>query len=225
MKGPSEKGDQFAVLEYMKAGQVVTHPCAPLQKIEFFIRSPSPSPEPTSPPPPSPVAEVPAEPEVVAGGAGYHYRKPEGSLVNASDRPACQTISDRGVAMIPLPTWGRTLDWRKNQKSVSCNTFPQCPHNVRRTTPRMPVQRWAWVAPVGVLMILAGLQLNQWTHHPGPSARSDAVLLREQWQDPDFQQRMSDEWTQLALAKVAGGECADSGVQRWPGVRNEAGRR
>ena len=26
MKGPSEKGDQFAVLEYMKAGQVVTHP-------------------------------------------------------------------------------------------------------------------------------------------------------------------------------------------------------
>ena len=45
MKGPSEKGDQFAVLEYMKAGQVVTHPCAPLQKIEFFIRSPSPSPD------------------------------------------------------------------------------------------------------------------------------------------------------------------------------------
>ena len=48
MKGPSEKGDQFAVLEYMKAGQVVTHPCSPLQKIEFFIRSSSPSPEPTS---------------------------------------------------------------------------------------------------------------------------------------------------------------------------------
>ena len=52
MKGPSEKGDQFVVLEYMKAGQVATHPCAPLQKIEFFIQSPSPSPEPTSPPPP-----------------------------------------------------------------------------------------------------------------------------------------------------------------------------
>ena len=32
MKGPSEKGDQFAVLEYMKSGQVVTHPCAPLSK-------------------------------------------------------------------------------------------------------------------------------------------------------------------------------------------------
>ena len=66
MKGPPETGDQFAVLEYMKAGLLVTHPCAPLQKIEFFIRSPSPSPEQTSPPPPSPVAEVCAEPEVVA---------------------------------------------------------------------------------------------------------------------------------------------------------------
>ena len=42
MKGPSEKGDLFAVLEYMKGGQVVTHPRAPLSKIEFFIRSPSP---------------------------------------------------------------------------------------------------------------------------------------------------------------------------------------
>ena len=46
MKGPSEKGDLFAVLEYMKGGQVVTHPCAPLSKIELSIRSPSPSPEP-----------------------------------------------------------------------------------------------------------------------------------------------------------------------------------
>ena len=66
MKGPSEKGDQFAVLEYMKSGQVVTHPCAPLSKIEFFIRSPSPSPEPDTPPIPPTVAEVPHEPEVVA---------------------------------------------------------------------------------------------------------------------------------------------------------------
>ena len=64
MKGPSEKGDQFAVLEYMKSGQVVTHPCAPLSKIEFFIRSPSPSPEPDTPPIPPTVAEVPHEPEV-----------------------------------------------------------------------------------------------------------------------------------------------------------------
>ena len=46
MKGPSEKGDVFAVFEYMKGGQVVTHPCAPLSKTEFSIRSPSPSPEP-----------------------------------------------------------------------------------------------------------------------------------------------------------------------------------
>ena len=46
MKEPSEKGDLFAVLEYMKGGQVVTHPCAPLSKIEFSIRTPSPSPEP-----------------------------------------------------------------------------------------------------------------------------------------------------------------------------------
>ena len=35
MKGPLEKGDQFAVLEYMKGGQMVTHPCAPLPRIEF----------------------------------------------------------------------------------------------------------------------------------------------------------------------------------------------
>ena len=33
------------MLEYMKVGQVVTHPCVPLQKIEFFMQSPSPSPE------------------------------------------------------------------------------------------------------------------------------------------------------------------------------------
>ena len=35
MKGPSKKGDQSAVLEYMKGGQMVTHPCAPLPRIEF----------------------------------------------------------------------------------------------------------------------------------------------------------------------------------------------
>ena len=29
MKGPSEKRDQFAILECMKGGQMVTHPCAP----------------------------------------------------------------------------------------------------------------------------------------------------------------------------------------------------
>ena len=65
MKGPSEKGELFAVLEFMKGGQVVTHRCVPLQKFDFFIGSPSPSPEPSSPLP-SPVAEVPREPEGVA---------------------------------------------------------------------------------------------------------------------------------------------------------------
>ena len=46
MKGPSKTGDPFVVLEYMKGGRVVTHPCAALSKTEFSIRSPSPSPEP-----------------------------------------------------------------------------------------------------------------------------------------------------------------------------------
>ena len=40
IKGPSEKGDLFAVLEYMKGGQVVTHPCAPLSKILHPITVP-----------------------------------------------------------------------------------------------------------------------------------------------------------------------------------------
>ena len=35
VKGPSGKGDQFAVLECRKGGQMVTHPCAPLPRIEF----------------------------------------------------------------------------------------------------------------------------------------------------------------------------------------------
>ena len=39
MKGLLNKGELFAVLEYMKGGQVVTHSCAALQKIEFFVRS------------------------------------------------------------------------------------------------------------------------------------------------------------------------------------------
>ena len=33
-------------------------------------------------------------------------RKSGGSFLNASDRPACQTITDRGIAMIPLPRMG-----------------------------------------------------------------------------------------------------------------------
>ena len=61
MKGPFEKGDQLTVLEYMKGGQMVTHPCAPLPRIKFFIRSLSPSPEPDTPPMPPAVVEVPHE--------------------------------------------------------------------------------------------------------------------------------------------------------------------
>ena len=57
MKGPLEKGELFAVLEYMKGGPVVTHPCAPVQNIQLFIRSSSPSTKPRSPPPPSPVVQ------------------------------------------------------------------------------------------------------------------------------------------------------------------------
>ena len=57
MKGPLEKGELFTVLEYMKGGQVVTHPCAPLQRTESFIRRPSPSRKPSTPPSPSPFAD------------------------------------------------------------------------------------------------------------------------------------------------------------------------
>ena len=37
------------------------------------------------------------------------------------DRPACQTVRDRGVAMIPLPESGRTQDERMHKKSVAFN--------------------------------------------------------------------------------------------------------
>ena len=59
MKGPSGKGDQFVELEYMKGGQMVTHPCAPLPRIKFFIRSLSPSPGPDKPLLPPTVPKVP----------------------------------------------------------------------------------------------------------------------------------------------------------------------
>ena len=39
-------------------------------------------------------------------------------FVNASNRPANQSITDRDIAMIPLSSrWGRTLDWRKQKKA------------------------------------------------------------------------------------------------------------
>ena len=36
-------------------------------------------------------------------------------LSNASDRLACQIITDRGVTMIPLPRWDRTEDRRMHK--------------------------------------------------------------------------------------------------------------
>ena len=45
---------------------------------------------------------------------------PKDRFSNASDRPACTIITDRGVAMIPLPDRGRTLDWwMYPQKKIS----------------------------------------------------------------------------------------------------------
>ena len=42
MKGPLEKGQLFAVLEYMKGGQVVTHPCDPENRVLHPIHIPLP---------------------------------------------------------------------------------------------------------------------------------------------------------------------------------------
>ena len=35
---------------------------------------------------------------------------------NTLNRPACQTMTDRGMAMIPLPDRGQSRDWRMNEK-------------------------------------------------------------------------------------------------------------
>ena len=40
-------------------------------------------------------------------------------------RPACTTIMDRGFAMIPLPRWGRTEDWRVHKKKIQSGIGPQ----------------------------------------------------------------------------------------------------
>ena len=46
---------------------------------------------------------------------------------NASNRMACQIITDRGVAMIPLPRWGYTLDWRRTKKKgKAIDAFGRC---------------------------------------------------------------------------------------------------
>ena len=44
----------------------------------------------------------------------YQFSKFEGSFVNASDRLACQIITDRGIAMIPLPKW--RVEWSGGSK-------------------------------------------------------------------------------------------------------------
>ena len=45
MKGPLEKGELFAVLEYVKGEQVVTHPCAPPSKNQLLYPVPVPFPQ------------------------------------------------------------------------------------------------------------------------------------------------------------------------------------
>ena len=37
-------------------------------------------------------------------------------LSSAPDTPACTTVMDYGVAMTPLPRWGRTEDWQMHKK-------------------------------------------------------------------------------------------------------------
>ena len=106
MKGPLEKGDLFAVLEYMKGGQAVTHPCAPLSKTKFFIRSPSPSPEPRSPSPPSPVAEVPHELEVVA----QPCPKPRHTTKVSSRAAAAGQLTMKDFFMRPRPDDGDDVE-------------------------------------------------------------------------------------------------------------------
>ena len=57
-------------------------------------------------------------------GYRYHYWKSEGNVLsNATDRPACTTVMNRGVAMNPLRRWGRTEDWRM-QKKKKAKTIP-----------------------------------------------------------------------------------------------------
>ena len=54
--------------------------------------------------------------EAYPDGCMYQYQKFGEWFLNSLDRLACQTITDRGIAMIPLPTWGRTFDRRMNKK-------------------------------------------------------------------------------------------------------------
>ena len=69
--------------------------------------------------------------EACPDGRMYHYRKFEGSFVNASDRLACQAITDRGFAMIPLPSWGRTWAWRMHKKKGVTVSTHQWEHHLQ----------------------------------------------------------------------------------------------
>ena len=45
-------------------------------------------------------------------------------LYNTLNRPASQTITHRGMAMIPLRCWGHTWDWRMpRKKTVYINIY------------------------------------------------------------------------------------------------------
>ena len=84
-KGPSEKGELFAVLERIKGGQVVPHPCAPVQRVEIFIWSLSLSPKPGIPLSPSPLLN-PSKPNIcrflMLHCSWEHGREPEISCSN-----------------------------------------------------------------------------------------------------------------------------------------------
>jgi hypothetical protein len=60
----------------------------------------------------------------------YQCWKSEGWFINASDTLACQTIKDRGIAMIPLPRWGGTMDWWRNKKKNKNHVIQQMSRNV-----------------------------------------------------------------------------------------------
>ena len=68
--------------------------------------------------------EMTRGPEASPDGGMHQYRKFE-VLFSASNRPASQTITDRGTAMILLPRWGRTLDWRKQKKIATIKRPPR----------------------------------------------------------------------------------------------------
>ena len=51
-------------------------------------------------------------------GCTYLYWKSGSCFVKCPKQTSRNTITDRGVAMIPLPDRGRTQDWRRKKKGV-----------------------------------------------------------------------------------------------------------